>query len=168
VRELPHFSTPSALIVLVMRHFRTPNGAPRMAKQHFVLMGNGVPTHTATARARARGREQVGQVALCRVVVVVIVVQTSSSLSNEELSKEVGNASLRILAPDDGVKRCSHTRSGRVHALRFSILNARIERSRAPTWLERERNGEREREGVCRSNLLLIGRRKGIILFVAN
>ena len=40
--ELPHFSTPSALIVRVMRHFHTANGAPRIAKQHFVLMGNRV------------------------------------------------------------------------------------------------------------------------------
>lgn len=33
---------PSALIARVMRHFHTPNGAPRIAKQHFVLMGNDV------------------------------------------------------------------------------------------------------------------------------
>lgn len=76
--ELPHFSTPSALIVLVMCHFHTPNGAPRIAKQHFVLMGNGVHTHTYT---RARIIYVVRGDFLASSYRVVVVVQTCSSLS---------------------------------------------------------------------------------------
>lgn len=66
--ELPHFSTPSALIVRVMRHFHTPNGAPRIAKQHFVLMGNGV--HSPLTR----GFWQVPVVAAAAAAAVAVTV----------------------------------------------------------------------------------------------
>lgn len=75
VGELPHFSTPSALIVRVMRHFHTPNGAPRIAKQHFVLMANGVHSPLTT------GFWQVPVVVLVLLLLVVPNPRTSSSLS---------------------------------------------------------------------------------------
>lgn len=82
--ELPHFSTPSALIVWVMRHFHTPNGAPRIAKQHFVLMGNGV--HSPLTR----GFWQVP------VVVVVFVV-----VPKFLFVKYFGNTSLSVFAVNE-------------------------------------------------------------------
>jgi len=133
VRELPHFSTPSALIVLVMCHFHTPNGAPRMAKQHFVLMGNRVQTHTATTRGGDFG--QVSLSCRCRC----------HRRSNFLFVKYFGNASLRILALDDGVKRCLHTRSEHSRASvdpRF-LSSTDVAREKA-----RERERERERESL--------------------
>lgn len=80
VGELPHFSTPSALIVGVMRHFHTPNGAPRIAKQRFVLMGNGVHSHLTGGFWHVPVAVHVVCL-LVLVVVVILVSQTSSSLS---------------------------------------------------------------------------------------
>jgi len=84
VGELPHFSTPSALIVLVMCHFHIPNGAPRIAKQHFVLMGNGAYTYICVCVCvcvcvYTCYRCTKGLLASSRRVVVIV--QTSSSLS---------------------------------------------------------------------------------------
>lgn len=104
--ELPHFSTPSALIVLVMCHFHTPNGAPRIAKQHFVLMGNGVHVYTRTPSLH---EGTFGKFPSCR-----------RHRPNFLFVKYFGNTSLRVFA-DDGVKRlCIHP--GKIYMLRLQVI----------------------------------------------